>query len=223
LATVASEAGVLYGTTSAGSDGYGAVYQLAPPVVAGGTWTAANIHSFGPIPDGGGPEASLTVGQDAVFYGTTLCGGSAQPLCAIPGASGGCDTVFQLTPPTAPGGPWTETVLYSFMRQNGDGAFPFGPVVLAPNGILYGTSGYGGNAGSCNFYFATGCGTVFQLTPPAAPGGAWTETMLHNFSGENGDGAAPIGALALDSNGVLYGTTFFGGSADLGTVFAITP
>jgi len=34
-----------------------------------------------------------------------------------------------------------------------------------------------------------GCGTVFQLTPPAAPDATWTETVLYSFSGDNGDGA----------------------------------
>jgi uncharacterized repeat protein (TIGR03803 family) len=39
-------------------------------------------------------------------------------------------------------------------------------------GNLYGTAVFGG---------ATSAGTVFQLTPPATEGDAWTETVLHTF------------------------------------------
>jgi uncharacterized repeat protein (TIGR03803 family) len=61
------------------------------------------------------------------------------------------------------------------------------------------------------------------LTPPTAPGGAWTETILHDFTGQNGDGGLPVASLALSSTGVLYGTTSAGGAAGKGTVFAVKP
>jgi uncharacterized repeat protein (TIGR03803 family) len=51
---------------------------------------------------------------------------------------------------------------------------PYGNLVIGPGGTLYGTSYYGGTAGY---------GTVFSLTPPAAAGGAWTETVLYSFQG----------------------------------------
>ena len=69
----------------------------------------------------------------------------------------------------------------------------------------------------------TGCGIVFALTPPAAPGGAWAETVLHSFTGQNGDGAVPQGNLAIGKNGVAYGTTVGGGTAGQGTVFELVP
>ena len=76
---------------------------------------------------------------------------------------------------------------------------------------------------ACDVNAVYGCGTVFQLTPPATLGGAWTENVLHSFSNENGDGAYPVAGLALAATGVLYGTTSAGGSAGKGTVFAIKP
>jgi hypothetical protein len=49
-----------------------------------------------------------------------------------------------------------------------------------------------------------GCGTVFALTPPSTSGGAWTGTVFHSFSGQNGDGAMPVAGLVLSSSGVLH-------------------
>jgi hypothetical protein len=62
-----------------------------------------------------------------------------------------------------------------------------------------------------------------MLTPPSVTGGAWTETVLHSFTGQNGDGATPLAALTLSSTGVLYGTTSEGGTAGKGTAFAVAP
>ena len=231
-AGVVSEGGSLYGTTYYDIDaqGCGQVYQLSPPTVSGGTWTGTAIYGFGgPSGDGCFSQAPLTVGPSGVLYGTTLAGGSGTPCSHPPYLSSGCGTVFQLTPPATEGGAWTETVIYNFTGINGDGAYPTAGVVLGENGVLYGTTGYGGSATSgspCIYYgsttVTTGCGTVFALTPLAAPGGPWTETVLHSFTGQNGDGANP-GPLVLSSSGVLYGATTSGGTAGAGTIFAVKP
>jgi hypothetical protein len=94
-----------------------------------------------------------------------------------------------------------------------------GSLTVGPNGVLYGTAFHDGN-GPCvyNEGVGLGCGTVFQLTPPATQGGAWTETIIYNFTATNGDGAWPSGTLAVGKNGVLYGTAEFGGSATVDTL-----
>jgi hypothetical protein len=204
------------------------VYELTPPATQGGAWAETTIHTFtGPPSDGGGSEAALAEGPDGVLYGTTYYGGSGTPCDFSPYLSGsGCGTVFQLTPPTAPGGAWTESVIYNFTGLNGDGGYPSSSVVVGKNGVLYGTTQYGGgstSASPCSSAGVSGCGTAFQLTPPSAPGGAWTETILHSFTGQDGDGSTPLAGLALSSTGVLYGTTSAGGTAGNGTVFAIVP
>ena len=140
---------------------------------------------------------------------------------------GGCGVVFQLTPPSTPGGAWTENVIYSFTGVNGDGAIPSqGSLVVDKNGVIYGTTECGGTGTSAHFPCAvntlTGSGTVFSLTPPAAPGGAWTKTIVHSFTGGT-DGAVPIAGLTLGPNGVFYGTASQGGSSGNGTVFSIIP
>jgi uncharacterized repeat protein (TIGR03803 family) len=226
-AGVVSEAGSLFGTTEYAGNGYGTVYELTPPATNGPAWTETTIHPFAAQPgDGGGPLAPLTLGSGGVLYGTTSYGGSGSCPKHL-GADDGCGTVFQLTPPATPGGAWTESVIYSFTGVNGDGAYPAASVAIGKNGALYGTTEYGGIATSpcpvSSYDFPGGCGTVFKLTPPSAPGGTWTETVLHDFTEANGDGASPVAPLVLSSNGVFYGTTSGGGTAGKGTIFAVAP
>src|ERR1039458_264479 len=45
-------------------------------------------------------------------------------------------------------------------------------LTVGPGGVLYGTTQAGGSGSVCQAN-ESGCGTVFQLTPPATPGGAW--------------------------------------------------
>ena len=64
-----------------------------------------------------------------------------------------------------------------------DGKYPWTAGVAIGSGpsghpVLYGTTNYGGTT-SCYL----GCGTVFSLTPPASPGGSWTEAVLYSFQG----------------------------------------
>ena len=64
---------------------------------------------------------------------------------------------------------------------------------------------------------------LFELTPPASASGTWTEADLWDFSGSDTDGAQPIGNLAIDKSGAIYGTTESGGTANDGTVFKLVP
>jgi hypothetical protein len=189
--------------------GCGTVYELSPPAT-GNTWTATAIYTFG---NGCNPAASLTIGQGGILYGTTITAGSGT-ACQY-----GCGTIFQLTPPTTTGGAWTESTIYNFTGANGDGGWPAARLVLGKNGVLYGTNVIGG---IINSSCTQGCGTVFQLSPPTTPGGTWTETILHTFTGQTGDGSRP-GPLTLVPNGALFGSTWSGGAAEFGTVFAIKP
>jgi len=220
-AKVVLDNGSLYGTTALAC---GAVFEVSPPTASGGGWTSTVIHGFGGIPDGCNPYAPLVVGPGHVLYGTTGFGGSV-----------GWGTVFQLTPPTAPGGAWGYSVIWNFTGVDGDGALPTDGLVVGEGGVLYGTAACGGNGTTafypCQFSSATGSGVVFSLTPPATPGGAWSEKILHSFSGGTPDGAAPIAGLTPGPGGVLYGTTsgglYFtttsGGDTQSGTVFSIQP
>jgi uncharacterized repeat protein (TIGR03803 family) len=212
---VFSQNGTLYGTTySGGAANAGTIFELAPPSTVGGPWTETIIHSFGLQADGVGPRAGPIMDKSGNLYGTTQAGGTY-----------GFGTVWRLAPATTSGGPWTETVLYSFAGPvGGDGASPYGGLNLASNGIIYGTTYSGGVSGSgpCSSPFPGGCGTVFALAPPSSPGGSWTETVIYSFTGQNGDGIAPAAGVSFGPNGVLYGTTEYGGDQD-GSIFMLTP
>jgi uncharacterized repeat protein (TIGR03803 family) len=105
-------------------------------------------------------------------------------------------------------------VLHAFTGGS-DGAYPEAGLIADSNGNLYGTTRAGG---------ASGVGTVFELMRPATAGGAWTETVLHAFTGGS-DGAHPEAGLIADSKGNLYGTTAGGGGSGFGsgTVFELMP
>lgn len=94
--------------------------------------------------------------------------------------------------------------------------------MLGKGGVLYGTTQKGGSGTCAEPPQETGCGTVFRLTPPATPGGAWTETILHSFTGQNGEGSTPTGPITMNADGVLVGSTLSGGAGP-GTIFAVEP
>jgi uncharacterized repeat protein (TIGR03803 family) len=166
------------------------------PCRAAKTPILATLYNFTDLADGSFPEAGLVLGNGGSLFGTTSSGGS------------GWGSVFELTP--TKGGTWTETTLYNF-TGGADGGNPISDLVIGKNNVLYGTTNVGG---------AHGYGTVFEVVPSA--GGVWTEKVLHSFA-DGSDGAYPEAGVALVSSGALYGTTYGGGSAGLGTVFVVTP
>lgn len=93
----------------------------------------------------------------------------------------------------------TFTVLYSF-KGPPDGGLPLSGVIRDSAGHLYGTNYYGG---------AYGYGTVFEIDTHGK------ETVLYSFAGGS-DGANPVGGLARDAAGNLYGATDEGGNPDCG-------
>src|SRR5580700_7112717 len=101
----------------------------------------------------------------------------------------------------------TYSVLWDFSSS------PEGQIAEDSSGNLYGAVSWGGGIGYC--------GWVWELSPPAVAGGAWTETTIHNFSCTS-SGYYPLGGITIDKLGNLYGTTSQGVLSG-GTVFKMKP
>jgi uncharacterized repeat protein (TIGR03803 family) len=176
--------GYLYGTAENGGayeSGAGTVFRIS----TNGALTV--LYSFNGTNDGAVPIAGLIQAVDGNFYGTTLLGGALNE-----------GTVFQITTSGV------LTTLYSFTGGT-DGAQPWGGLVQAANGNLYGTTQQGGTYGD---------GTVFQIAPT---GPLTTIAELDGFQG-----ATPEANLVQGPDGNLYGTAFSGGYLGNGTFFSIT-
>ena len=98
----------------------------------------------------------------------------------------------------------TERVLHRF-KGGTDGSQPLAGLTVL-NGVLYGTTAYGGTSND---------GTVFKVSPSGR------ESRVYSFKG-GGDGAFPQANL-IAVNGILYGTTSRGGAFNDGTVFEVRP
>jgi uncharacterized repeat protein (TIGR03803 family) len=156
------------------------------------------------IANGEYPYNGVIFDQAGNLYGTTFYGGSTG--CA----GAGCGVVFKLTP--ASNGDWTESTLYTFTGE-ADGNHPYSRLIFDKAGNLYGTT-YGAYDGGAGF------GTAYRLSPNQD--GSWSFSLLHTF-GSGSDGVQPNGPLGFDNAGNLYGVTFTGGTANLGTVFELSP
>ena len=178
---IEDRAGNLYGTASGGgAAGVGVVFKLD----SRGHYTV--LYTFTGGADGAYPNGLIQDPQGNL-YGTTSGGGAD-----------GSGVVFKLDRRG------NETVLYSF-TGNADGGYPYAGVIRDWLGNLYGTTAYGGAAGS---------GVVFKLDRRG------NETVLYSFTG-GADGGYPYAGVIEDWAGNLYGTAASGGTAGAGVTFKV--
>ena len=192
---VMDAAGNLYGTTpQGGAYDMGTLFKVMPD----GTFTL--LHTFKGGRDGAVPTgAALTLDGHGTIYGLTEQGGIANGGTAYRFRNG------------------KMKVLHSF-GVGDDSSWPQSGLLLQPDGSLVGTASQGGGAGGAYCAASRGCGTIFRLAPDG------TETILHAFAGDAyNDGSGPTGTPVRDLAGNLYGTTYYGGQGDAGTVYRIAP
>jgi uncharacterized repeat protein (TIGR03803 family) len=186
--------GNFYGTTIEGGahSAGGTVFRITP------TGALTTLYSFcaqANCTDGNEPDAGLIQATNENFYGTTAFGGP-----------NGAGTVFKITPAGR------LTTLYSFCHQANctDGDDPAAALVQATNGEFYGTTVLGG---------AYGEGTIFKIT---AAGNLTTVYSFCILGYPCTDGSNPSAGLIQAPNREFYGTAFWGGANNFGTVFKIT-
>ena len=227
--------GLFYGTTQAGgSSDQGTLFSFNP---TGNVLTsAANFDGI----NGAYPGASLYLGTDGLFYGTTNSGGSSN-----------LGTIFSFNP--------TGNVLTSLSTFNGaNGSSPLDSLTLGTDSLFYGTTQYDGSfgrgtifsfnptgnvltslasfdvingaypsaslsLGTDGFFYGTtdsggssDWGTLFSFNPTGN-----VLTSLASFDGANG--AFSSASLTLGTDGLFYGTTQGGGTSDAGTIFSFDP
>jgi uncharacterized repeat protein (TIGR03803 family) len=226
--------GVFYGTANSGganSNQYGFSSGALFEVKTNGFLT--NILSFNDT-NGANPSASMLIGRDGNYYGTTTYGGSSED-----------GTVFELSTNLA------LTTLFDFTETNGSGpivllvgkdgnfygstlfggAYHFGTIFkLTPSNVLTtiatfdSTNGYSPSslvqATDGNFYGTTSgggefnSGTIFEITTNGVV------YNLHSFTGGN-DGYSGT-SLMQASDGSFYGTTSYGGTYGGGNIFRLS-
>jgi uncharacterized repeat protein (TIGR03803 family) len=156
---------------------------------------AVTLHNYH-CGTGEGYVSGLTKDGQGNYYGVSALGGG-----------GNVGVAFELSP-NGQGG-WSCSVIYTFVGS-GDGANPESTLVMDAHGNLFGTATSGGFSGA---------GTVFELSQQ---NGAWSISNAYEFTG-GADGSYPMGALAIDAAGNIYGATEAGGIQNGGTVFEVIP
>ena len=241
--------GNYYGTTMGGGiHGRGVFFRVTP---SGALTDIYNFCSVTKCADGEGPWSNPVLGTDGNFYGTTNLGGNSESAGTIYQITpeGKLTTLYSFCPASpcndgkypmslmqASNGNFYGVaanygvgnngtifaisrsgvfkVLYSFCTQANcaDGSEPSSGLMQASNGNLYGTTFKGG------IYNGGESGIVYEVSP------AGQFRTIHNFCAETHctDGSNPDAALVQDAKGNLYGTTFYGGTNAVGTVFEIT-
>ena len=132
--------------------------------------------------------SAVSMAQTYELWGTTTGGGQ-----------NGKGTIFKTD-----GAGNNHQVIHDFSV----GQYPTGFLLLASDGIIYGTTRFGGDS--------TNYGTIFSIDPK---NGQFTK--LYDFVKKNG--LQPHGNLVEGASGILYGTAAGGSSGDGGVIFSYNP
>jgi uncharacterized repeat protein (TIGR03803 family) len=176
--------GKLYGLTShGGKKDAGVIFSFDPL-----SSTVKKLKNFN-TEDGELPWGSLVQASNGKLYGMTVLGGANS-----------AGVIFSYDPSSS-----VYTKLKDFNAS--DGTSPFGNLIQASDGKLYGMTTYGGN---------NNAGVIFSFDPSSS-----IYTKLKDFNAS--DGTAPLGSLIQASDGKLYGMTSLGGNNNAGAIFSFDP
>ncbi len=152
---------------------------------------------------GASPRSAPLVTSQGALAGTTRQGGRARQ-----------GALYELAPPDD-GGAHAHLLLLQGTKDR-RGSFPEAPLLELPDGTLVGTTTTGGRLDQ---------GTVFAEVPAGGTdlrsARSWTEHLVASLGGA--DGNRPVGRLAVDATGMLYGAAASGGAYGKGCVFSLSP
>jgi uncharacterized repeat protein (TIGR03803 family) len=179
--------GKLYGMTSYGGNrGSGVIFSFDP---FSSIYTKLMDFDYSNS-EGAYPFGSLIQARDKKLYGMTYSGGSS-----------GNGVIFSFDPSSST---YTRLKDFDFYTIGGS---PYGSLVQATDGKLYGMTVGGGSGGG---------GVIFSFDPFSS-----TYTKLMDF--DNSNGAYPLGSLIQASDKKLYGMASEGGSSGSGVIFSFDP
>jgi uncharacterized repeat protein (TIGR03803 family) len=186
---IRSADGAIYGTTREGGiDNSGIVYTLQPD---GSAFTT--LHGFsGCGGDGMRSSSKLLSASDGYLYGTALQGGAFE-----------YGAIFKMRPDGS-----NYQLLHSFRANPEDGINPYEGLSEGADGVLYGSTRFGGGADDA--------GTIFKLNKDGSD-----YEVIHRFTKTLGTAYWPAGEIVVGSDGKLYGRSLAGGQSDVATVFRL--
>jgi uncharacterized repeat protein (TIGR03803 family) len=153
------------------------------------------LYDFTGGNDGFGPGGGVIYDTTGDVFGTTPDGGAYSQ-----------GVVYEIRH-NARG--YHERVIHAFTGGKDGGVGSLGLLLRDSTGNLFGVAEIGGGTHSA--------GAVYRLSPA---GHKWNFTTLYDFQGAP-DASGPYGGLIEDASGNLYGTTYYGGTSGLGTVFEL--
>jgi hypothetical protein len=148
------------------------------------------LHHFDGETTGAHPKGDLMKASNGKFYGMTNGGGVA-----------GIGVVFEFDLSDT-----TITKIYD-CNHGYNGRLPYGNLIEASNGKLYGMMQQGGNIPSSN-------GCIVEIDK-----NTHSLSISYTFTGGDSDGGGPIGSLLQVNDSLLCGYTPAGGIDNQGTVF----
>ena len=176
--------GNLYGMTRYGGiTSGGVIFQYNPT-----TNTYTKKYDFD-SDNGFSPNGSLLQASDGNLYGMTAYGGANY-----------LGVIFQYNH-------LTNTYIKKYDFNGLDGSYPFGSLIQASDGYLYGMTSMGGTFD---------VGVVFQYN-------FTTNTFIKKADFSNLIGDGPVGSFVEASDGILYGMQPYGGDLNTGLLFKFDP
>jgi uncharacterized repeat protein (TIGR03803 family) len=175
--------GWLYGLTSGGgASDLGSIYRVN---LDGSAYSV--VYSFSGGQHDGARPLDLLQGRDGKLYVTTISGGQYDGGVVLKMNPDGSDFLL----------------LHNFPVNGTQRSLPT-HLTEGVDGVLYGTTAFGGKENRGSIYALYKDGSRY--------------CTLYSFRGGSNDGADPLGVIQC-GEGALYGTTYLGGHMDYGIVF----